>query len=62
VASGDVTMVTGVVFDYYNVQRRDLHFLSSLVLASHSRDFSMTVQVVILDNLDWLSLAHFLFT
>jgi len=31
--------------------RRVLHFLSSLVLTSHSRDFSLSVKDVILDNL-----------
>jgi len=30
--------------------RRVLHFLSSLVLTSNSRDFSLSVQDVILDN------------
>jgi len=32
-------------------QRRVLHFFSSLILSSHSRDFSLSVQNVILDNL-----------
>jgi len=31
--------------------RRVLHFLSLLVLTSHSRDFSLSVQDVILDSL-----------
>jgi len=37
--------------------RRVLHFLSSLVLTSYSRDFSLSVQDVILDNLGsvWLT-------
>jgi len=37
--------------------RRVLHFLSSLILTSHTRDFSLSVQDVILDNLSsgWIT-------